>query len=163
MIKNSKRIFIIFSSKEKLLHEYFFNLIVRSFLLFKCSISLYRDRSIENLFNQSDQSLGEEGLKRIEKIVDKEGLKMWEQGLNSMFASVCKCPLERTLHSDYTHSHFLLVQCYSRLVYFVRIPFFCRIYIFLPFSLLFINIYMSFFFLFPSVTHVWLFYSVLIS
>ena len=124
MIKNSKRILIIFSSKEKLLHEYFFNLIVRSFLLFKCSISLYRDRSIENLFNQSDQSLGEEGLKRIEKIVDKEGLKMWERGLNSMFASVCKCPLERTLHSDYTHSHFLLVQCYSRLFYFVRIPFF---------------------------------------
>ena len=76
MIKNSKRILIIFSSKEKLLHEYFFNSIVRSFLLFKCSISLYRDRSIENLVNQSDQSLGEEGLKRIEKIVDKEGLKM---------------------------------------------------------------------------------------
>ena len=75
MIKNSKRILIIFSTKEKLLHEYFFNLIVRSFLLFQCSISLYRDRSIENLFNQSDQSLGEEGLKRIEKIVDKEGLK----------------------------------------------------------------------------------------
>ena len=76
MIKNSKRVLIIFSSKEKLLHECFFNSIVRSFLLFKCSISLYRDRSIENLFNQSDQSLGEEGLKRIEKIVDKEGLKM---------------------------------------------------------------------------------------
>ena len=162
MIKNSKRILIIFSTKEKLLHEYFFNLIVRSFLLFKCSISLYRDRSIENLFNQSDQSLGEEGLKRIEKIVDKEGLKMWERGLNSMFASVCKCPLERTLHSDYTHSHFLLFQCYSRLVYFVRIPFFVgNIYLFL--SRFFVYIYMSFFFLFPSVTHVRLFYSVLIS
>ena len=67
MIKNSKRIFIIFSTMEKLLHEYFFNLIVRSFLLFQSSISLYRDRSIENLLNQSDQFLGEEGLKRIEK------------------------------------------------------------------------------------------------
>ena len=162
MIKNSKRILIIFSSKEKLLHECFFNSIVRSFLLFKCSISLYRDRSIENLFNQSDQSLGEEGLKRIEKIVDKEGLKMWELGLNSMFASVCKCPLERTLHSDYTHSHtFYLFS--ATLDYFTLSvpPFSCRIYIFLPFSLLFINIYMSFFFLFPSVTHVRLFYSVL--
>ena len=81
MIKNSKRILIIFSTKEKLLHEYFFNLIVRSFLLFKCSISLYRDRSIENLFNQSDQSLGEEGLKRIEKNRGQRGIKNVRTGV----------------------------------------------------------------------------------
>ena len=81
MIKNSKRILIIFSSKEKLLHEYFFNSIVRSFLLFKCSISLYRDRSIENLVNQSDQSFGEEGLKRIEKNRGQRGIKNVRTGV----------------------------------------------------------------------------------
>ena len=65
MIKNSKRNFIIFLVIEKLLHEYFFDSIVRSFYTFYSSKSLYRDRSIENVLNQSDQFLGEEGLKRI--------------------------------------------------------------------------------------------------
>ena len=40
MIKNSKRNFIIFLVIEKLLHEYFFDSIVRSFILF-IAVNLY--------------------------------------------------------------------------------------------------------------------------
>ena len=65
MIKNSKRNFIIFLVIEKLLHEYFFDSIVRSVIFFYSSKSLYRDRSIDNVLDQSDQFLDEEGLKRI--------------------------------------------------------------------------------------------------